>query len=588
MRLLEILVDGVPSTKGVLQYHFETGLNPWKQKGSFPIATLLEVLQALVFPMTREKDPLGPGKCRRAGITFEARDAVYRLVRDFSAKKLQLSQLEPGGQNRFRDLSHESRFIIETLNRTAKVPSRRVFRSLLICTPGKIEDVEPKQLDMSVSAGSIPSPEAHERLEQLKRERETFENSKHLENEQDELQQNLFKIEDDLRKLSAPREELKRVLQEYEPYAIFDKTGLQTSQVISKFKGFKALEEKKESDLKNIEERYVQLNADLTQIPDRIWWKEPLFVASVVIGVGSFVATSMFNKLWFIGFVVSCLTSGAAYFIWHQRNQKILELRKKIRMLDPEKAGIEKRFAIEATAVKKIQEAIGSSDHEDIAANMHKWEELKVERKKAEEDLSRIEAEVQEGNLKAEKEKIQQRLSQIQSSLHDMPAITMDILALNKEIHALEMLLQGTSETELKKDESTTAQDPISILIHAMAEVLEKPALEVILQSQKALDANIGAVTGRTYASMTWNEGDTPQFQLSNGNMANWYQLNEETKSILKFAVQFTFWQLLATVKPLPIWIDLVSHPASERVTQIALSGAKHLATKSQVIVLSN
>src|SRR5438045_1415422 len=117
MKLLEILVDGVPATQGVLQYRFESGLNPWKQKGSFPLHTLIEVFHTLVYPLSHEKDPLGPGKCKRAGITFEARDTVFRLVRDFSAKKLQLSQLEPGGEDRFRELSHESRFIIETLNR---------------------------------------------------------------------------------------------------------------------------------------------------------------------------------------------------------------------------------------------------------------------------------------------------------------------------------------------------------------------------------------------------------------------------------------------------------------------------------------
>ncbi len=589
MRLIEVLLEGVPSAKGVMQYRFEPGLNPWKQKGTFAITTIVDVVESLLYPVTRENEPLGPARSRRAGMTFEARNATYRLVRDFSSKRTVLSQLLPGPEEQFRELSSELRFITETLSRSIRIPSRRVFRSLYVACPGKFRVETARMSEFSEHFSMPPDPQG--RLRALRAERENFRRTENAGTRIDELQTEVFRIDEELRKLMAPREEARRIEREYETYRVFDREGLITPQVLAKLDAAGSLVEKRAQDLRALEEKAQQWTAELTGKSERPWWKEPLVWGGFLVTLASLIAATQDQSwlgTWVPLSVAGILSAGLGGLKNFKRAERIRETRAKIKNLDVEKAGIEKRFEIESATVKNVCTVVGEKNPQEILAMVERWKDLSKERKMARERLRETEERVPEEKLRRERDHLAESVSRLEEEQAQVPPSSVDPNFLDRKIQELEGVVEKAepSLVSMKTAESGAA-DPIYALLEAAGEAAGKKTLELLALCQKAIDANLVSATGRKFTGIQITGSGFSSLIPVSGVPVSWPELDAPQQALAHFCVQFTLWQLLASLRPMPFVVDLVSAPADDATTKITLSASRYLAKKAQVVVLA-
>ncbi|MFH1016751.1 MAG: hypothetical protein V1798_01055 [Pseudomonadota bacterium] len=589
MRLIEVLLEGVPATKGVMQYRFEPGLNPWKQKGTFPIATIVDVVESLLYPATRERETLGPAKSRRAGMTFQARDITYRLVRDFASKKTVLSQLLPGSQDQFRELSSEPRFIAETLTRAVRIPGHRVFRTLLVACPGKIGADPSPATRANKEPPTLVSRE--ERLWALRAEQENLQRIERIEGRIDELQAGIFRVDEELLKLTGPREETARIEREYSEYQVLDREGLITPQTLARLKGAGALVEKRAQDLRALEEKAQEWTQELVGIPERAWWKEPLAWGGAILAVGSFVASTVgraWLATWMLLSVSGILSVAAGYLRNFRTAERIKGSRAKIKSLDAEKAGIEKRFEIESATVKNLCSVVGERDPQEILAKVERWRELREQRTNAHAALRITEKRVPEEALRREREHLADEAARLEQEQAQISPSSMDPNLLDQEIRELGAVVDKAEPSLVSmKTAESGGGDPMYALLEAAAEAVEQKPLEVLAQCQKAMDANLLAITDRKFIGIQVQGSGFCALVAASGIPVLWPELDSHQKALSHFCVQFTLWQLLAGLRPMPFVVDLVSAPTDAVTVKVTLSAARHLAKKAQVVVLA-
>ena len=586
MRLIELLLEGAPGTAGVAKFPFQPGLNPWKQKGPFRLGVLVDVLATLFYPSLGQSDPLGPGKIRRAGVTFEVKGTVYRLVRDFVSRRLFLSQLEPGTTNAFRDLSTETRFITEALTRSAKIPSHAVFRELLVAQPGRADLEKP---DASIVSEEPAYSDPGKRLADLKTERDSLKQGIALEERVDELHGRLFKIEEQLARLESPRAALQTALTEYEPYKVYDAPGVVTPQLVSKLKEYPDAINRKEEEIKDLEEKARQWTVALARLSDRPIWSEPIAIGGTAAALAGIVVMNVCRS--WMPFTVTLLTIGAilvaglGLYRGFKRVERFRELHGKLQGAEAEKAGVEKRFEIEATAVKKLFAAVRENDVVEIEKALARREAVRATVDVARKDLEEIETDVGEASLADEKGRLRKEISETQKRLSDTPPASMDPVTLDRQIKELER--RSGMRPEATVTASTASTDEINRLVALTAETLAVSVPDLLSRVQQGLAVNISAMTEQRFRGIQVRDGRITGFRDASGSGVSWDEADPVTRAELRFAAQFTFWQVLATQRSLPLFLDLLSYPAPESLTKYSISAARHVARRAQMIVLA-
>ncbi len=588
MHLVEVVVEGIPGTNGVLKYPFEAGLNAWKQKGTVRLETISALIESLLYPNSDSGSPLGPGRAKMAGMTFNAGGVVYRLIRDYSGKTIRFSQLQPGSKNQFRDLSTDSRFITTTLTRAAKLPSRRVYSSFLIARPGKVQQEKGSIVEAAPISMNEFDPGA--RLEILKRERASIETVRKLESENDALQNRQFEIEDQLRQLDEPRNRLEQVKAEYEPLRVFDTHGLVTPQILKRLKNYPGLADKKAADLQALEEKAKDWDAELTLMPMRPFWQEvPAFIG-IGVALVSFILASFYRKL--LALLLGGAGVGLGVFIWGifqglKREERAGMLRKNLRGIDAEKAGVEKRFDIESGMVKKFCDSVNVQDTKEIEEMLSRWEELKGELKKAEEEFATVEKRIPAEELRKEHQEIREKQKKVEEELRGIPNASVDPVSLDREIRDLEATVaHGSVEHHVQVSELTSDDDEIQRLFIHASELLDRPTGEILRQASSAISANLATMTGKRMMGIESKGDQVTGFRTSDGSVISWAAADPQMRMALHFGIQFTLWQMIPQERMLPVVLELSQSPAVESTQKLMLAAAGYLAKKSQILAL--
>jgi hypothetical protein len=159
---------------------------------------------------------------------------------------------------------------------------------------------------------------------------------------------------------------------------------------------------------------------------------------------------------------------------------------------------------------------------------------------------------------------------------------------IDQRIHELEAIVEKAEPSIVSmKTEDMSAGDPISGLVELAAEIVEKRPVEVMALCQKAVDANLLSMTERKFTGIEIPTAGFSTLRDSAGGRLSWPQMDARNRALARFCVQFTLWQLLATLRPMPFVIDLVSGAVDDPMTRITLAAAQHLAKKAQVLVLA-
>lgn len=588
MHLIEVVVEGIPGTHGVLKYPLESGLNAWKQKGTVRLETIVALIESLLYPASDSGAPLGPGRAKMAGVTFNAGGTVYRLIRDYSGKSLKFSQLQAGSKNQFRDLSTDSRFITTTLTRAAKLPSRRVFRSLLVSRPGIVSHEKETHREKEPVHQNGGDP--RQRLSILKREKEGIETIRTLETENDGLQNRVFEIEDQLRRLDEPQRQVEQVRNDYEPFRVFDTPDLVTPQILKRLKNYPGLADKRVSDLQALEEKIQEWDAELTLIPVRPFWQEVPAYAGVGFAVLCFISAS-FLRNW-KGLLLLAATAGLGVFVWGifqglKREERAAGLRKTLRGMEGEKAGIEKRFEIETAMVKKFCDAVKINDTKEIEDMLSRWETMKTELKRAEEEFDRVSKEIPQESLRQELAGVRSKLKDVEGKLRETPNASVDPVAMDREIRDLEATLANPSATIAEEPPRDMGEEnEVQRLLTHASEFLDRPVVDILGQAASAISANLATLTAKRIAKIEVRGNEILGFRQADGNLLSWGAADPQTQSTLLFGIQFTLWQMMPPERALPVVVDLNQSPVSEATQKLMLAAAQYLAKKSQVLAL--
>ncbi len=599
MRFIELTIEGVPGTRAALRFPFDSNLNVLQQKGTLRLTTVIDLIQSLLFPTLGKSNTLGPAKSQKANLVFEARGNVYRVERDYIKAQIFLFQLEQGSKDSFRELSKEFRYIKTTLERSLKMPTQRIFRSLLVSRISETLDKEEPTFRLKDSpltqAQSDPVHEdPHVRLAGLKEDLRNSILLSDLGASLDELQSSLFKVEEQLNRFKEPKRKLKEIEDEYEPYKVFDNPGVITSQTISKLKSYENLKEKKEQDLLNLEERSSQAAKELSVIPLRPVIREPIAIIGTVLTLGGFIGASFLREYgWAFSsslliFILGLFVIGSGLLKGMKREQKIAALRKQLTGMNAEKAGIEKRFEIENTVVKNLFETIGNNDPLEIQESMARRKALLTERELVEQELTSLEKKSPFQDLILNKEKLQSEIVAIESRLADIPPLSIDSNALEREIAELEVQLQEKTRVlpnipSLREEEDSD----VTALLDLTSQVMDRTRLEVLKALKQGASKNISVLTLNKFEGIEVQGEKIVAFRTPSG-VAKWETLDTITKATLLFAIQFTCWQLLVSSNSiLPLFLDMVSSQRPELLSKMVLQAAQVLARKTQVLVLS-
>ncbi len=585
MRLIEVLVEGIPSTKGVLRYPVQAGFNPWQQKGSFPLRHLVDVISDLFYPTLRQDIPLGPGKSKRVGMTFEARDCVYRLIRDYPQKKLFLSQLQKGTKDQFRELSSEPRFITETLLRSAKVPSRKVFHNFLVFSSVLGEPENSKD-----PLATIPKDEDQvSRLKGLQDEKENIEKITRLEEELNSLQNELFETEEKLRKLEGPREKLKQAQKDYRPYLKYDREGFLTPEVVAQMKNFPRLEEKYRDTLEDFEARIVAKKDEIQMIPDRPFWQEPTSAIGVTVALVGFVGTSL-QRDWMVVWLPVCILGLLAIVggVWVglKRLEKLSEARKKMKEIDEERADFEKRHEVESASFQNVCEEVGVSDFEELEAVLESREIYKKNLEDATREWKEVSTEVPEKSLQERKAQIEDQVQGIESRLADIPPVSMDPNSIDREISQIQMLLRADQGQVGLDEETTPTSSEIQTLLFCLSQTLNMTPGLLLRRVKAGMVANLMTITGKKILDAQIQGDQIKGFVRSDRTVVPWEGLEGQTQREVRFAIHFTYWQMLASQNEFPLILDMIQEERESSFSRMILSAARHLAKKSQVLLL--
>jgi len=595
VKLIELILQGVPGTQGVLRYPFQPGLNPWKQKGDlFRLEALVDVVASLFYPSQNQSTPLGPGKAQRAGITFEARGTTYRLTRDYVSKTLNLAQLDQGTKDHFTEISKDPHFILATLARAAQIPSQRVFRSLLVARHGASSSEEQQKWQSAerhlAKERAFEAPDPQARLAELRAEQGQIRTIHEREAKIDELQALVFQIEDQLRRFEEPTAHLKKIMEEYEAYAVFDAPGVLTPQVIQKLDRYAKVQEQRGTDLQTLEEKSKEWTEQLNGTPNRPPWNEPVAIGGVVAALIAFIGATFFRPWLWPLLAVFVLGLGAmSWGLWEglRRKEKIRSLMQQIRGLDAEKAGIDKRFEIETGPVRKLLETVRIKDAHDVSDMLMRRKELQMQRKAVEVELAAAETTTPREKLMEEKDKHLKEIAAIQATLQNLPPASVDPNALEKEIRDLEATLASDTVPPQYEQPSTPASDDVNRLVVLAAELFDCPVAGLLRRVQQGVAANLTILTDKRFAGIEVAHGKLTAFQTSDGKLVAWPAVDPSAKAALLFAVQFTLWQLLAAERPLPLFLDLISGRQHEKLCALSLRAAQHVARQTQVVVLS-
>lgn len=593
------MVSGVPGTQGLLRFPFEPGWNAWKPKGPFRLETVVDLLASLLYPAPLRSNMLGPGKARQAGMTFQARGNIYRVMRDYARGTTQLAQLEPGTQTSFKELSRELRFIRETLARSARLPSQRVFRSFLVSRLSEALIPEERsdfvRMDEQVSKGDrAPLIDPESRLTGLQEELKTHRRIAELSARLDELLALTFKIDERLRELEEPRKRLAQLEREYDEVRIFDRPGVLQPQLVSKLRVYAATHEKTGAELAALEEDGIRWENELEGTPDRPWWREiPVAAGSVssAAGFGGMEffrdSTSLYALCW-VAFFLGLVLVGYGLVSGRRRLEKKAELAKQVRGVEVERAGIEKRFDIETTAVRKFFDAVGNDDPEELLEMLERHAVLGAERKKAEEEFKALQAAIPEPELRKEKEEALAEIARIEQELGDLPPVTADVNSVAREVLKIEGELRaGGAAVEVSSPDFHNADDPNRLLMLA-AEILGRSEAELLRQMKQGLEINLTSMTRKRFRQVLVQGGRVTGFRSAEGEAVAWERGDPSTRAALLFSVQFTLWQLAsASGRAVPVVLDLLSSlSGGEDLRKLGLEVARVLATKTQVLVL--
>lgn len=598
MRFIELIAQGVPGAKEALRFPFQPGLNVLNQRETFKLKTIYELLINLLYPTPKQTNTLGPGKIRRAELVLETRKEIFRISRDFANSTIQLSQLEPGSRSSFRELSSDLQFARETLARAAKLPSPRIFQTLLV---SQLDDTLPSDSGFS-RASSAPraqtnkmksAPDILNRIEGLKKELERYHVINKLGMETDELHARVFEIEDQLRRFEGPKDKLEDLNKEYEPYAFLDEPGLITPQIKPKLQAYNDNCQRRAEELTQLEEKSTEWASRLVLLRDHPWWRETLGLVGAGLFLVGFIATGFLRSIdW--AFTLSLLFSvmalgvtGWGFYQGLRRKEKIAELKGQILSVDSEKAGIEKRFEIETVVVRQLFEKVHCQDPDEILRLIKERAELSRQRKDVEDKVQSLRKEIPEEDLRKERASLQEKISKIGAQLSEMPPPSLDPNSIKKEIARLESELKNVDAFE-EIHAVSSEDDEVNQLVSHAAEVMDQPVFDIVNRIHRGLGANLVKFSGQQFNAVELRGERIAAFRFTNARSLKWIQADSATRAMLLFAVQFTLWQFLLTQKSYPFILDLVTNPKSHTLFQVCLQAAKYVAQKTQVLVFSS
>ncbi|MFH1263810.1 MAG: hypothetical protein V1495_10270 [Pseudomonadota bacterium] len=587
--MIELTVSGLPGARESQSFFFDPGLNRLTQSGPVRPEILIELFTSLLYPAPGRNGMLGPGKAQEATLTFESRGTTYRIARNYLQNSIRFSQLEPGCDDSYREISHDLSFVREALGRSAQVPRSRVFRFLLV---SRLSDRLPaEEVSVPVAKG-IRNPE--ERLPGLRRELETHRKILEVGSRVDELQGRIQRADERLRRFEEPRKQLAEVDSEYEQYKIFDRPGLLVPDLTSKLAAYPAAQEKRSADLEALEEKRIRTEADLAGLPDRPLWKEPVGLIGAVAIPFSFAAIGLLRHQR-LAFALSCIVfigamvvAALGYFAGQRRITRRSELAKQIAGFAGERAGIEKRFEIETAAARKFFAETGNNDSSDLLALLERHADLSGQRKVVADEIEALRREVPEEELRKEREEAVREVAKLESQLSDLPPVTGDLSAIRLEILRLEEVARTPEPVGGFRPLEEARPDDPNGLIRLAASIVGRTPEEVIAFVRPGLEMNLSRLSNGRLRGVDVTGDSISSFRDDSNGKFTWSDLGLQQRAQVLFAIQFTLWQAVgAGNRPLPIVLDLNSSAAADpALRDLSRQAAEHLSRKTQVLIL--
>lgn len=471
MVFVELALFGIRHFQQLARFTFKPGINRIEGGNGSGKSTVWEVLLHLLSPTI----PLPEDGFRaraaangcQAGLVFRTGEgAVCRLVRDFAAQKISLSQMDPATR-KFQLTLQEPDAIESFLSRqTGGCPSG-VREGLFYSAPHRLPSSRLQLSNGTVpfesqSVSPIPTPAPADRAASFPAPVDRAEKKKRL----DELKQllnrgdQLAAMEDRLADFQSRQAEIQRrqrlASEKIEALKNLDHQGAALAAIGSLPEDVHLImetseqqEQLKKEQLAAIEEEAEALNLDLAGVSGTPFYRNKLFLGGAVLS-GSFLILAAVMDLsgWLQHVFMAGLLGGIGLmgyvgFLDFSKLNTRRGIEARIREKDRQKIRLEGTFKKENAPFIELLKKTGSPDLAAMKTRIREHQQFLAARKELEGEKDQYLAGRTLENLREEAEKLSREIAGIEAELKSATMLPSDLYLIQEEARSLEKELAG-------------------------------------------------------------------------------------------------------------------------------------------------
>lgn len=628
MFLVELVMQGVRRFKEPARLRFQSGFNFVAAGNEAGKTTAVDTVQRLLFPSEDAAcfAPLlprqAPEASRGALVVYSGDGSYYRVIQDFARQGVNLSKYNPATKEfilQHKDWTSAAQFMAAMTAGIAEEDFARIFFFRRGQSPG-VQPASPPSAasraftpptptrSAAPSAGRSPAKEA--RLAEL---REALAKAEEAADAEYRAQSGKMRLQEIGKKLGVLQEIDERIADLESKLAAMKGCDTLPEDLSHLIDEHERAQSQKMTDLDRITQDISGIQSQMESIPRPNIMADPLFIAGVVLAVGSVIAALFFltteQAAFFpIGVIASLgFVAGA----WYKSSRKSAEravLQKEVDELEAQRKEVEKSFEKGGAPILDCLKATGLTSPAELKelAENHRYyrsllDDAKDQRERMLSDTS-LEA------LHAAYDAQQREAAELDKAARSVAHENVDAYSIRQDIERIEQELAGSPQAGAQSwDFSAGDEDPVGEFgtAAAAAPVAAAPrgffdelgiAIRVggiepdilIPAVVAACQRNLATVTGGAYVRVDISSGSDPVVYDRNNERLGIADLSHSTSETLYFCLRAGLVEALAGKLRLPFLLDDPVAGLDPTRQKAAFQVLRMLGGKTQVVLFTS
>jgi len=570
---------------------------------------LRRLLEALLHPMPQDGEELARaqgapgGGPVRAGLTLLGDDRVtYRLVRDFGSG-CQLHRFDPD-KRAFLPISQDLGEIAGLLCAPIGVPTLERGAALLSISASELPSRSIGGLSTAPALPSVVRPalsgdEARKRLEELRGELARARTAEKLQEQLDQAQSRLFKLEEALKSGQRVQEAVAAAASERAALQPVAAAAAALGDPRARLLAFERSAAKRtEAEGRIAAERETILEAQTRGAPQPAW-RSPPFLAGVLGGLALFVIGQVAgdSDLRYLALLDIPAFGWSAWLLlhWIDARDAWVRVSRRVRLVDDWESKVQAQFARDGGAVNDALRSLGLTKPAELKEALERLAAADQGVAEAQQRLAEWESDAQTTDALAERDRVEEEMKQVEGRLssqvggfvRDVQAVEADLARVEAEAAAAPAPAQGPAPLPVavpaRPAAATPGGEPLrGLLERAAVELGGSPASVARTLSAKASQAVAAFTLNRLTAISADDRGNVQV--LSGGRPVPAMTLAPPERDLVFLALKLALLeQALAGGKAVAVVEDAFAG-LSDVVRRTAGRMLKGLARPGQVI----